>query len=276
MSGPFHLFVRFNDRHAAIACETGALARELQRRWGPIATSADAVVGPPVLHVALARLGASGAEVRDSMGRCERGSLDHAIHHARKSITTAFAEAHVGLVWLHAAAVARGDRAVVIAGPAGAGKSSLAAGLVTRDWLLVADDAVAIDVAHHHALPLPFNPEVRVTPRGDQDWRAFLAQRKALIAVDAARVRSAPAAIDAVVFPTYERGLRAPHVAPLDPVSAAKGLIEQALPGRAGHGRAIAALLGLARHVPCYCLRYADVEAATAGLAFHGVIPRRP
>jgi hypothetical protein len=50
-----------------------------------------------------------------------------------------------GVTCLHASAVAIGDRAIAIAGPAGSGKSSLAAALARRGHAVLADDLVALE-----------------------------------------------------------------------------------------------------------------------------------
>jgi RNase adaptor protein for sRNA GlmZ degradation len=53
---------------------------------------------------------------------------------------------------LHATAVARDGRAVLLLGPSGAGKSDLALRLVAAGWQLVADDRVVVTVCEHGAV----------------------------------------------------------------------------------------------------------------------------
>jgi len=58
---------------------------------------------------------------------------------------------------LHAAALARGDRAYVFAGPSGAGKTSLMLALVARGWQLITEEMVLIDhdgLVHGLARPI--------------------------------------------------------------------------------------------------------------------------
>jgi hypothetical protein len=50
-------------------------------------------------------------------------------------------------LFLHAAVVAREENAVVLAGPSGAGKTTLALALVDRGWSLVSDDLAVLDPA---------------------------------------------------------------------------------------------------------------------------------
>lgn len=61
--------------------------------------------------------------------------------------------AHQYLV-LHAAVVAKGDRAAVLPAPPGSGKSTLCAALVNRGWRLLSDELALIDLADSRLWPL--------------------------------------------------------------------------------------------------------------------------
>jgi HprK-related kinase A len=58
-------------------------------------------------------------------------------------------------VILHAAVVARDDRAVILPAPSGSGKSTLCAGLVARGWRLLSDELALIDPTTTSISPLP-------------------------------------------------------------------------------------------------------------------------
>ncbi len=69
-----------------------------------------------------------------------------------------------GLFVLHASAVAVGDSAIVIAGPKGRGKSTLAAALVRRGGRLLTDDQVAIDASAPSLVVVPGPPTMKLWP----------------------------------------------------------------------------------------------------------------
>jgi hypothetical protein len=266
MSATQCLLASFNDRHIGVECRTEWLAGELRRRMMHVVPAPDPAPSV-ILRVTLDELEVSWIEVHDSTGRCERGSFDYVAYHARKWMTSAFVAAHPDLIWLHAAAASMDGAAILLAGPAGAGKSTLLVQLVDRAWQLLADDVVALRPNRAEALPLPFNPEVRATPRGfEQDWPAFLAQPKALATIGPDRVASKPALVAAIVFPEYAGDVSRPLIAPLTVVSAAQALATQALGARQSRGK-IGGLFDLARRIPCYRLRYSDPAAAAGELA---------
>lgn len=77
---------------------------------------------------------------------------------------TAIILAWRGLVPLHGSAVAFGERAVLVAGPPGAGKSTLCAALVRRGGRLVSDDLSALRPMSAGGTPMlePGRPAVRL------------------------------------------------------------------------------------------------------------------
>jgi hypothetical protein len=76
----------------------------------------------------------------------------------------AFALRRRGVTCLHASAVALGTRAVVLVGPAGAGKSTLAAGFARRHVPVLSDDVVALDQDGGTFRVRPGPPRIRLWP----------------------------------------------------------------------------------------------------------------
>lgn len=56
---------------------------------------------------------------------------------------------------LHSAVVARGDKACILPGSPGSGKSTLCAGMATRGWRLLSDEMGLIDKVDHRLAPVP-------------------------------------------------------------------------------------------------------------------------
>ncbi len=69
-----------------------------------------------------------------------------------------------GVVCLHASAIAIGDEAIALLGPAGSGKSTTAAAFAERGYSILAEDVVTLDDRGDHFLVRPGYPCIRLWP----------------------------------------------------------------------------------------------------------------
>lgn len=69
-----------------------------------------------------------------------------------------------GVVCLHASAVAIGDKAIALVGPAGSGKSTTAAAFAERGYSVLAEDVVTLDDRRDRFLVRPGYPCIRLWP----------------------------------------------------------------------------------------------------------------
>lgn len=69
-----------------------------------------------------------------------------------------------GFISLHASAIAAGDRAIAIVGPAGSGKSTTAAAFAERGYCVLAEDVVTLRDAGDEFLVQPGYPSIRLWP----------------------------------------------------------------------------------------------------------------
>jgi hypothetical protein len=87
-----------------------------------------------------------------------------------------------GRVVLHASAVAVNGRAIGFIGPAGAGKSTLAAALARRGAPTLTDDALVIDVRKRQVMATPAYPGLRLWPESRALLGAWGTVRRARVA----------------------------------------------------------------------------------------------
>ena len=69
-----------------------------------------------------------------------------------------------GIVCLHASAIAVGDKAIALLGPAGSGKSTTAAAFSDRGYRVLAEDVVTLDERGRNFLVRPGYPCIRLWP----------------------------------------------------------------------------------------------------------------
>jgi hypothetical protein len=269
MSGGTHrLSVGFNGRYVEVQCDSDVLAVKARERLGHLLASPRQRTGR-VLQLVLSELTASWVELRDSTGRVACGSLEYVFHLARKWITTAFVSTHPDFLWLHAAAATRDHGGILLAGPAGAGKSTLAVQLIEHNaWRLLADDAVPLEMGSRTALPLPFSPDLRTARSAlNGDPHAFLEQPKIVATVSPNQVALSPASIDVVVLPHYVSSRAdSPVLERLSVVRTVQALAPQCLFPIQDRRRALGDVFRLAQSVPCYRLLYGDAAIAAAEL----------
>lgn len=178
----------------------------------------------------------------------------------------------------HAAVVARGDRALLMPGPPGSGKSTLCAALVARGWRLLSDELALVDLesGELHGLARPvslknasidairaFAPDAFVGDPCHDTLKGTVAHmRPPTASVQRATVPAYPAW---VVFPRFDRGA-AIELAPVAPEEAFFRLVENAFNYAALGVRAFERTVDLVGQSDCHDLVYSSLQEAVACL----------
>jgi HprK-related kinase A len=175
---------------------------------------------------------------------------------------------------LHAAAVERGGRVMILPAPPGSGKSTLCAALVYSGWRLFSDEFAIINTDTRRLLPAPRpislknasidiiksrHADLRHGPEGvDVEGARFIHARPP---TESVRRAHEDAPLGLVLFPRYAAGRRTT----IEPVAKAQALVE--LAGQsfnfAYHGaRAFDCLTKLLDQAKCFRLEYSDLDDA--------------
>ena len=181
--------------------------------------------------------------------------------------------AHDRLI-IHAAALAKGDRGLVLPAPSGAGKSTLTAALVLSGWRLLSDELAMIDLGSGeiHGLARPVNlkndaidiiagrfPQARLAGISDGTAKG----RVGLLRPPDESVREAmsPARVNWVVLPRYLAG-NPTRFAPLSPPRALIQLAENAMNYSIHGRRGFECLCRMVDEADCFTLLYSDLDDA--------------
>lgn len=195
----------------------------------------------------------------------EFDSAPGAVKCARFEVIRLLIQAHPEFVWLHAAAVACGEDALLLAGPWGSGKSTVASNLCLQGWRYYSDDIVPLDPRTNSVLPFPLTPYVRQSSHRGQTVSDPSTLSKARARLSSDMVARSPASIGVVVYPTYRQagGLA---VSSVPSSQSARRLIESSF-GRSNLQMTVSSLCKLSASVPAIQLCYGEGKAAAEYLA---------
>jgi len=179
-----------------------------------------------------------------------------------------------GGVLLHAAAVARAGKALVLAGKTGAGKTTLATWLVCRGFDYLSDELLCLDTqamsVNGFARPLHLKKPARALFAGviDMDGGDAVMESPLGTHVSPARIGARVVRVArpcALVLPTYRAGARF-DMRPLSKAQAATRLMGSLVNAREQPQHGFEDVLGAVHAVPAFAMTYSDLEEAGAEL----------
>jgi hypothetical protein len=179
------------------------------------------------------------------------------------AIDEAAVQASDRLLLVHAGAVEKGGRIVVVPGASGAGKSTVVSALVDRGWRYVTDEVVALDVESKLVAPYPRAAKVELPAA----VLLGLVEAGAVRPADAYRVPFPPgssAAVAMVVVPSVEPAARV-TLEPMRPAEAVSAMAASTWNLSRHRQRGLDLLASLARQ-PCYRVRLGGPREVAAAI----------
>jgi hypothetical protein len=175
----------------------------------------------------------------------------------------------VGYVTLHAAAVARDGRLLLLAGESGAGKTTLTLALLRDGWTYLSDDVAPIDVSTGEVVPFPKPLGVKEAPAEEPVTGAPggapppCPGRGFLVPPGGFAVGDEPLAPDVLVFPRFRPGepLVVEELTPGMATALATPYVRRVDPD------VIRILNRLCRRAASYVLSYGETRAGAAAVA---------
>jgi hypothetical protein len=174
----------------------------------------------------------------------------------------------------HAAALACGNRGLLLAARSGSGKSTLAAALIAEGFTYFSDEAGIVSRDDAHVLPFAKSVTVKpgslavLEPLFPELGREYLPAGQRGVARRYLRPPhsawpSEPADLRIVLFPCYLPGAGTK----LDPLSRSEGfarLLAHSFSARQHPGPFISRIIDLVQRTHCYDLQYSDLSSAVA------------
>jgi hypothetical protein len=223
--GDAFVAIGFGGRQVVVESDDPRLLAAVRAVFGAMGASGHDRCAPR-LAVRRAYEGYALTGGQDSPARAE--SIGEALRMVRYEVVLSFMAARPDLLWLHAGAVARGGGALLIVGPGGAGKSTLATALLRKGFRYLGDDVAPIDLGTGRVVPFPMAPTVRCHPGRWLPQDDVMTLPRADVRLTSRAVGRVPVAVAALAFPRY--AAESPSaIGRFAPGEAALALLQQSL-----------------------------------------------
>lgn len=190
------------------------------------------------------------------------GNLSEAIRAVKHECVLRFLEAQPEYIWLHAGGIALDKGAIALAGPWGAGKSTLVSSLYQNGWSYLSDDILPLDIASFEVHPFPLTPATRYNPEPDSPLPVSLLPKK-LTLLEPGTICTSPQPVRAFIFPRYDPEAFNTLVA-CSPSFVAVELIKHCQNLDYHKEEGVKLLCSLASQVPGFTLHYSDGQEAAS------------
>lgn len=207
------------------------------------------------LEVARTKRGYRILNAEEAPRRFER--LESMVPQFREEVRLKFIRSRSDLLWLHAGAVERDGRAMLLSGPSAQGKSTLTTLLCERGWRLMSDDFAPIQSGSDFVLPFPQSPTRRIYPGRQVEPSEMGSLEREAVRVAPERLRREAAPIGRIVFVAFCNGAES-LVERLSPGNAALELLRNSSNFDDDKAEASHRAAGIARTVPAYSLKYGN------------------
>jgi hypothetical protein len=248
------LYIRFDGRHVAVHSDVPELLAGVERVFAPMLAPAGAEavgwveVGRPGAKY---QLRANGEAVREDK------SLGSTLHWIGYQVVLRLMQARSDLIWLHASAAACPSGAVLIAGPAGRGKSTLVTALCARGWTYLSDDILPLDPQSDKVMPFPQTPMVRRHAKEEVPGDRIHEMKKTRFALGPGTVCREAVPVAGLVFPVYEPP-SSTRITPCSSATAALLLLQNCLNFQTHGERAVHYFCELVKRLPTFQLSFQD------------------
>jgi len=142
MTATHQLTLRFFDRRVRVTCDAPDVARAIGLIYERQRLADDGL--PPDLEVGVEAGGPAGPRVVVAGRSVRAPAPDRLLHYAHLVLVNAAAAGARNVRVLHAGAVERDGRAVIVLAPSGGGKTTTALALLRRGWRLLSDDFAVV------------------------------------------------------------------------------------------------------------------------------------
>ncbi len=191
------------------------------------------------------------------------------IYHVDKELTLSLQRRQTRLLFIHAGAVERHGRAIILAAPSGTGKSTLTYALLHAGFRYLSDELAPIDLEHLHVAAYPHALCLKASPPDPYRLPAHIIRTRHTLHIPIDELPAStlltPQQLGLILLlhrtdPTATDRTTATSRR-LSAAEAATRLYVNSLNALAHAGDGLDAILGITRQVPCYELNSSELTA---------------
>ncbi|HSD96017.1 MAG TPA: hypothetical protein VLB06_02635 [Sulfuricaulis sp.] len=276
-----HFALRVCDRRFLIQSEDAESASFVRAEFGSMLV--DPSLPSPVVRryrIGRAPSGSGFHVATDDDEPVWLEDADGLLFHLDKDLTIALQLQRADLFFLHAAAVALDDRAVVLSAPSGTGKSTLALALLENGFDYLSDELAPIDVQRLTVHPFPHALCLKSPPPAPYclPTGALRIGERYHVPADILRGRARAQSLPVAAFIFLRRGSRTSTAyRPISRGTAIAYLMSNALNSLAHPAAGLDVAAMLSKAAPCFELDSADLGAACQAVRemMQGDVPLR-
>jgi hypothetical protein len=254
------IFVQFNRTQIEVSTDASEMVEYLlDSHAAMIATEAGKIVG----YIRIARSESAFACVgADKVERVIQPSV--LFDWVARQILDCFIQHHADLLWLHSAVLVKENRALLLAGPAAQGKSTLSAHLGNSGWTYFSDEVAPIRMNSDSVLPYPRTPRPRIHPPCEVAASKTYALPRRLVRIEESST-DREGSISWIVFLRFRYGA-APRLERISAGESALELVRNCSNLFSHRNEGIERIGRLALAARCYTLEYGESAGASSAL----------
>lgn len=149
--------IEFAGSQVSVATDP-SIVKRLRRRFTLMISDCDSNV---VARFEIQQEESAYRLIEDTVSVASEQNIENLIETLVHKIAERFIESFRSLLWFHAAALAKNERAIMLPAMWGNGKSSLAVALANEGWTYLSDDLAPLDPGSNSVIPYPRTPTVR-------------------------------------------------------------------------------------------------------------------
>ena len=258
---PFTIYASFGEHYISVSSESSSLLSHVARNLEPMLALEPVGSAAGTFYISEAQ-GALSTGEEGSTAQHHWDDLHSAVRTLHHAVIKRFIDVRSDLLWIHAGVVAFAGRALVLAAPAGQGKSTMVGELLEWGCTYLSDEVAPIDPVKRAVLPFPVSPWKRVTTNENYPPERLHEIPKVPVRLASTVVAAAPVSLGQIYLLRHVQHSTATPIVPCSPAVAVLEMSRNSFNSQESRAVEFGRLCEVASRVQAAYLDYADATEA--------------